>query len=148
MSRQADAREREVVKISRFKRLFAPILAGGLIDAVDLATFGPIGLSLGLLAGGLVGWWLAPLLGFAQHRRWLGSLLSGLYCMIPFTSLLPLASVTAGLTRLFKGTDAEETSTPPAARGAPDAIDVDFRVVSDDEDSHWPRRSRSDTMAE
>lgn len=133
MSRQANQPERERGKRSRFKRLFAPLLAGGLIDAVDLATFGPVGLSLGLLAGGLVGWWLAPFLGFAPNRRWLGSLLSGMYCMTPFTSVLPLASLTAGLARLSRDTEQDETAAPEPGRDEADAIDVEFRAMSDEE---------------
>ena len=118
---------------SRMKRLLAPVLAGALIDAVDFATFGPIGLSLGLLAGGLVGWWLSPLLGFQSHRRWLGALLSGLYCMIPFTSLLPLATLSAGLAHTLREPD-EAAKAPPDGAVPPDAIDVEFRTLPDEGD--------------
>ena len=134
------------MKFSRIKQFFGPVLAGALVDAVDLATFGPIGLSLGLLAGGVVGWWLGPMLGLARDRRWLGGLLSGLYCMTPFTSVLPLASLSALLARLFKYTDAEGTPSEPAEPGRGDALDVDFKVVTDENESNWPGSSHSDTI--
>ena len=118
---------------SRMKRFLTAVLAGGLIDAVDFATFGPIGLGLGAMAGGLVGWWLSPLLGFQPRRRWLGALLSGLYCMTPLTSLFPLASLTAGLAHGLKEPD-EEAQDPPAAAASPDVIDVEFKIVPDEAD--------------
>lgn len=130
-SRKPDRAQRPPSRIQRF---LAPVLAGGLIDAVDLATLGPIGLSLGALAGGLVGWWLAPLLGFRPGKRWLGALLSGLYCMLPLTSVLPLASVGAGLAQSLR--EPNEEDPPGPAEPAPDeAIDVEFRTVREEPDS-------------
>ena len=118
---------------SRAKQFLTALLAGGVVDAVDLATFGPIGLALGLLAGGAVGWWLAPSLGLGAGRRWLGATLAGLYCMTPLTALMPVASVAAALSRLL-GKDAAPTGeTQAAGDAAPsDAIDVEFTTVTEE----------------
>ncbi|MEE3326250.1 MAG: hypothetical protein VX252_02855 [Myxococcota bacterium] len=117
---------------SRVKHFLTALVAGGVVDAVDLATFGPIGLTLGLLAGGAVGWWLGPNLGLPAGRRWLGAALSGLYCMTPLTSLLPVASVAAGLSSLL-GKDQEEREVEaPTEAGDPDIIDVEFTTVTEE----------------
>ena len=120
---------------SRVKRFLTALVAGGVVDAVDLATFGPVGLMLGLLAGGAVGWWLAPELGFSRTRRWLGAALSGLYCMTPLTALMPVASVAAGLKSLL-GKDEEPERERPAETVDSDAIDVEFTTVGEDGKIH------------
>ena len=116
---------------SRAKRVLTALLAGGVVDAVDLATFGPIGLALGLLAGGAVGWWLAPSLGLGASRRWLGAALAGLYCMTPLTALMPLASVVAGLSSLL-GKGQEMPAHDSGGGVDPDVIDVEFTTVTEE----------------
>lgn len=116
---------------SRAKHFLTALLAGGVVDAVDLATFGPIGLILGLLAGGSVGWLLAPSLGFSRGRRWLGAALSGLYCMTPLTALMPLASVAAGLKSLLGRGEGSDQEGPGDAVDS-DVIDVEFSTVKEE----------------
>jgi len=107
-----------------------------LVDAADLVTFGPLGLWTGLLLGGLLGWHLAPQLGFSE-RRWLPAALAGAYCMTPGTALMPLASIFAGVRSL---------STPPEPSDAPsgeppavsDAIEVPYEARWDDDPSGRP----------
>ena len=73
---------------SRDKRL-SPILAGVLLDLLDFATYGPIGLWAGVVVGGLAGYLLARAMGF--ERRWPAAVLvAGAYCMLPFTAFVPL----------------------------------------------------------
>ena len=55
-------------------RFLAPIAAGLLLDAIDLMTFGPVGLWTGLAIGGSAGWVLSPYLGFSARHRWLCAL--------------------------------------------------------------------------
>ena len=105
------------------------------LDAADLVTFGPVGLWTGLLLGGVLGWSLAPQLGFGD-RRWLPSLLAGAYCMLPGTALLPLATVLTGA-RAFSDS---QRAAPPAvgpdeSRRDPGAIEADYRARWDDDDS-------------
>lgn len=96
--------------LPRANRAFGPILAGLVIDVVDFATFGPIGLVLGLPLGGLAGYWMGRALGLSTRgARWC-ALAAGLYCMLPGTEIFPLATLVGAFVR-FK-TD----HSPPAAR--------------------------------
>ncbi|HPF99728.1 MAG TPA: hypothetical protein PLE77_06645 [Kiritimatiellia bacterium] len=84
---------------ARLNRAFGPILAGVIIDVVDLATFGPIGLVLGLPIGGLAGYWMGTCLGLDRKACVLCALAAGIYCMIPFTEVLPLATLVGAYAR-------------------------------------------------
>ena len=84
---------------ARLHRAFGPILAGVIIDAVDLATFGPIGLVLGLPIGGLAGYWMGTCLGLDRKACVLCALAAGIYCMIPFTEVVPLATLVGAYAR-------------------------------------------------
>lgn len=83
----------------RLNRAFGPIMAGVIIDAVDLATFGPIGYVLGLPVGGLAGYWLGRCLGLERKASLLCALAAGIYCTIPFTGLLPLGTLVGAYVR-------------------------------------------------
>jgi hypothetical protein len=102
-------------------RGLGPLAAGAIIDAVDLATFGPVGVWIGMLAGGAVGWWLAPSLGFSRRHRWLCAALTGVYCTLPMTGFLPVATLVGGTIRLL--------SREPESGG--DAIEAEFRSLPD-----------------
>jgi len=104
---------------------YAPVLAGFILDAFDFATLGPVGLCAGLLVGGAAGWWLAPSFGFRPERRWLCALLAGVYCALPFTSYLPVATLLGLSSRLAGG--------GPAERPGAEVIDVEFRPSRDRE---------------
>ncbi len=116
---------------SRIKRFFGALVAGGVLDAVDLVTFGPVGLSVGLLAGAVVGWWLGPSLGIPARRRGLGAVLSGLYCMTPLTAFLPLASLGAALASLTQKQGSPGRGSPVEA-DPPEAIGVEFRAIREE----------------
>ena len=94
-------------------------MAGLLLDMADLATWGPLGLKIGLPVGALAGWLLAPSLGVPPQRRWLCALVAGVYCMLPFTAFLPLGTVLGALVRLHQRSqpaaeiDASRTSAAP-----------------------------------
>ena len=65
------------------------------IDLVDFATFGPVGLVAGLPIGGLAGYWMARALELPPRTRWWCALAAGIYCTIPFTEFIPLATLVA-----------------------------------------------------
>ncbi len=73
----------------RVERAFGPLVAGIILDAVDLITFGPAG----LLIGFPVGLWL----GWIFRLRWwqmiLAGLIAGIYCVIPYTNFIPVGTV-------------------------------------------------------
>jgi len=115
---------------ARIRRILGPMVAGLAIDALDLMTFGPIGIYTGVILGGAAGWWLAPELGFPQRMRWLCAALTGLYCTIPLTGFLPLAAIVAGISRVFD-------DTPEVLTGSADAtLDPDGSIEAEYE-SHW-----------
>jgi hypothetical protein len=111
--------------------LFGPLLAGLVIDAIDLVTYGPIGIYTGLLAGGLIGYVLAPVLGFPERGRWVSALVTGIYCMMPMTAFLPLATVAAGLSRaLLRDEAPREENGDPALRPE-GSIEAEYEVEPD-----------------
>lgn len=117
------------------KRLFGPMLAGLAIDALDLATFGPVGLYYGLIVGGAAGYWLAPDLGFPPRARWQSALLTGIYCTMPFTAFLPIATAAAAISRaVTKEPEPSSPNSDPALRPE-DSIEVDYESHWDDPDS-------------
>ena len=83
----------------RLNRAFGPVVAGLVIDFVDLATFGPIGLYLGLPIGGFAGYWMGRALGLERKPSLGCALLAGVYCMIPGTEMIPVATVVGALAR-------------------------------------------------
>ena len=76
-----------------------PILGGLILDFADLATFGPIGIYTGMIVGGVIGWLISDIYGFSKSGRTICSVLAGLYCMVPGTFFLPLATVVSAVAR-------------------------------------------------
>ena len=71
------------------------LAAGLLIDAADLLLMGPLGLRLGLPVGLVLGLVVGRLLRLGAGQRLGLAALTGLYCALPGTSLLPLATLVA-----------------------------------------------------
>jgi hypothetical protein len=99
-------------KADRLNRAISPVVAGMIIDGVDLATFGPIGLALGLPIGGLAGYWLGKSLGLEKQACLLCALAAGVYCTIPFTAILPLATLVGAYAR-YRQTEREQRRAEP-----------------------------------
>ncbi|MFT5052013.1 MAG: hypothetical protein ACI8QZ_003444 [Chlamydiales bacterium] len=74
----------------RLRRSLSPVIAGLIIDVVDLGSFSPL---LGFPAGLIAGYVLAKHVGFAPRHRMLASLVCGLYCTLPPTRFFPLATM-------------------------------------------------------
>ena len=70
-----------------------PIAGGFLLDLVDLATFGPVGLYGGFVIGGALGWWLAGQHGLGRRGRFIGAVLAAVYSATPATEWLPLGTL-------------------------------------------------------
>ncbi len=81
------------------QRVFGPIVAGLIIDLIDLATFGPIGIILGLALGGGVAWYICSLYGLPLKQKLLWSLAAGVYCTIPFTEFIPVGTLVGAFIR-------------------------------------------------
>ena len=84
---------------ARLNRAFGPVVAGLIIDFVDLATFGPIGLVLGLPIGAFAGYWMGRALGLSKKPSLLCALAAGIYCTIPGTEMIPLATLVGAAAR-------------------------------------------------
>jgi len=95
----------------RLNRAFGPIAAGVMLDLLDLATFGPIGLIIGLPVGATAGWWMASALGVEKKNRKWFALAAAVYCTIPFTEVIPLATLTGAYVR-FKQSGREQRPAP------------------------------------
>jgi len=90
------AREPLVVRVHK---VLGPITGGLLLDFIDFATFGPLGLG-GLFIGGVVGWWISSIYNFPKKTRYLWAFAAGVYCLVPFTEFFPIASIVFGLAKL------------------------------------------------
>ena len=109
-----------------YARVLGPIAAGFLLDLVDLATYGPIGLWAGLVLGGAAGWLLAASVGVPRSRRLGYALVAGVYCSMPFTEFLPVGTLVGALIRLREGRrEHRREAAAPAAAQPP--IEADFR---------------------
>jgi len=107
--------------LRRLNHAMGPVLAGMIIDAVDLITFGPFGLGLGLPVGVLAGYWLGQSIGLDKNARCICALAAGLYCTMPFTEVLPLGTIVGALVRYeTKGGSATSTESQNAIEGQQD----------------------------
>lgn len=85
--------------IMRLQRVFGSLIGAIILDLVDLASFGPLGIG-GFFIGLLVGWWMLSVYKLSTNTRiWL-SLLAGVYCLVPFTELIPVATLITAFARL------------------------------------------------
>ena len=85
----------------RAEKAFGPVAVGLIMDLVDFSTFGPMGLYFGLFAGGALAWYLCGLYDMPWHRRWPWMLGAGLYCTIPFTEFVPVATIIGACVRYW-----------------------------------------------
>ncbi|HEY8239933.1 MAG TPA: hypothetical protein VIH35_00725 [Kiritimatiellia bacterium] len=83
----------------RMNKTFGPILAGMVIDAVDLATFGPLKRFVGFPAGAIAGYWMASIFKLSQKQRLLCALAAAIYCVIPGLEFIPVATLLAAYIR-------------------------------------------------
>jgi hypothetical protein len=77
-----------------------PVFAGALLDVIDFLTFGPVGLSVGWLVGGVAAWILSSLAGVPPWQRALWALAAAVYCSLPVTGVLPLGTILGLFLRL------------------------------------------------
>jgi hypothetical protein len=99
---------------------WAPIFAALAIDLADFAMTGPIGLAAGLFVGGVLTMVVALLCG-VRPRRAIGlGVLGGIYCALPVTDLVPLATM---LTALYGLLLRRKAATPVVAEPAVDGLE-------------------------
>lgn len=100
-------------KICRLNHAMGPVVAGMIIDAVDLVTVGPIGLVIGIPVGAIAGYWLGQSMALEKNACLFCALAAGIYCTIPFTELLPLGTMVGALVRYKDGGPPLAPAEPP-----------------------------------
>ena len=99
--------------LRRASYALGPLGAGIILDLLDFATFGPVGLFLGALVGGCAGWILARDEGFDRGLGVAFALAAAAYRTIPTTEVIPAATALFLMARFFNG-PAEIRSSAPA----------------------------------
>lgn len=84
-------------RAARAARELGPVVAGLLIDVIDLATPAPL---LGLVLGGVLGHYLARAAGARPGQALLVAAAVAVYCAIPVTGRLPVATLVGLFVRL------------------------------------------------
>lgn len=101
----------------RLKRSVGPLAGGIILDLLDLATLMPFGLAYGWLLGAAVAWWIGSLYGFSRGKKLLLSALAAVYCIVPLTEFIPLATLLAVAVRFFEEPETPGPKPPPPPSG-------------------------------
>ena len=86
----------------RLHRAVGPVAGALILDFADFATFGPVGVVIGWLVGAAAGWWISSLQGYSLRYRIIWAALAALYCTVPFTAVIPLATICSVVARFFE----------------------------------------------
>lgn len=100
----------ELSLLERLHRALGPLAGGLILDFVDLATFGPLGFYLGPIVGALVGWWISSIYRYKTSSRIIWAILAALYCTIPLTEIIPVATIISALARFSEKTAPDDLS--------------------------------------
>jgi len=84
-------------KLAELERAVGPIVAGLLVDLLDAATLSPL---LGLLLGWPLGAYVLRKAGLPPERTVLQGGLVGVYCALPGTFAIPVATVVGALVKV------------------------------------------------
>ncbi len=99
---------------SRLNRALGPVMAGLIIDGIDLITLGPIGVVVGLPVGAMAGYWLGRSMRLEKKTSVLCAVVAAIYCTIPGTEILPLGTLVGALVRFEEPVDAIVETSPNA----------------------------------
>jgi hypothetical protein len=80
-----------------------PLAAGIMLDVLDLATFGTVGIFVGALVGAYAGWVIGEFEGLDRDGRTALACCAALYMMIPMTEPLPIATAFSLVARFVRG---------------------------------------------
>ena len=89
--------------LARVYYALGPLAAGIMLDVLDLATFGPVGIALGAVVGGYAGWVIGEFEGLSRNGRITLACCAAIYMMIPTTEPLPIATAFSLVARFIKG---------------------------------------------
>ena len=80
-----------------------PLAAGIMLDVLDLATFGTIGVFVGAIVGAYAGWVIGDFEGLDKDGRTVLACCAAIYMMIPMTEPLPIATAFSLVARFMRG---------------------------------------------
>ena len=89
--------------LRRVHHALGPLAAGIMIDVLDLATFGLVGVMTGALVGGYAGWVIGEFEGLERDNRLALACCAAIYMMIPMTEPIPIATAFTILARFLNG---------------------------------------------
>lgn len=92
----------------RFERSFGPVLAGLVIDSLDFATLGTLGIMIGMLVGGSAAFYICSIMELKIWKRVLIATLAGFYCAMPRTEFIPAATLVGAVIRFLQTEKREE----------------------------------------
>jgi hypothetical protein len=96
--------DNSIEKVESKKSIYKAIgpLAGGIIlDLADLATFGPIGLYVGVIAGSIITFYITSFYKLDKFSRTILIIMGGIYCTLPMTEAIPAATLLSAFIRCF-----------------------------------------------
>jgi len=94
---------------SRLHHAFGPLTGGIILDFFDFATLGPIGLAIGPFVGAAIGWWLGSLEEASTPVKVALALAAGIYLTIPFTAVIPVATILSACGRFWRMEEISES---------------------------------------
>lgn len=112
--------------LRRLHYSLGPLAAGIILDLLDLATFGPVGLVIGAIVGGWAGWMIGAFEGLARKERQVLAVGAAIYMMIPMTEPVPVATIFTVIVRFFASGSRKRSAAPesgPQPRISPPAPD-------------------------
>ena len=110
-------------KARRLNRAFGPVVAGLIIDFLDLATFGPLGFYVGPFVGGGAGYWLGRSLGLSRKASGWCALGGAVYCVLPMTEFIPLATIAGACARYMEPGDRQDEDEEDVLDAQPDRME-------------------------
>jgi hypothetical protein len=125
-ARRERAEKRAIAEAKAAKRHgLWPVLGGVIIDVVDVATIGGLGIVGGMLVGSFVSYAVFRQQGVSRFKSLALGAVGGVYCAIPFTEALPLATLLTLISGLVTGPKALPAAEPePATEPSVDPIRV------------------------
>jgi len=89
--------------LERIYYALGPLAAGIMLDVLDLATFGMVGIFIGALVGAYAGWVIGEFEGLNKDGRTTLACCAAIYMMIPMTEPLPIATAFSLIARFMRG---------------------------------------------